>query len=451
MQFGLRSRNVLTSKGLDEAVILVNDETIKNVLPYNAAPDCEVKDCGDLIIMPGIIDTHVHINEPGRDWEGFETATKAAAAGGITMLVDMPLNSMPVTTTVDAFNRKLEASKNKLYVDCGFYGGIIPGNQNELQGLIENGVLGLKAFMIFSGVKDFPEVSEEDLRKALSVLKKIETKVPVLVHAEIECGSINYHDQYSFESFLKTRPREWENKAIELLIKLSREFDYHVHIVHLSSSDAVRMIRDAKSEGLKITTETCPHYLYFSSEEIPDKDTRFKCTPPIRENQNREILWDAVKEGVVDFIVSDHSPCLPEMKSLDEGNFEKAWGGISSLQLGLSIIWTEARKRGLNIERISELMSRNTAGFIGMGNSKGKLEEGFDADIIIFDSKKNFIVNAEKLYHRHKVTPYTGRELTGKVVETFLRGREIFKDEKIISKPKGKAIISNKHFIGNHK
>ncbi len=444
MKTALKSKNVLTPDGMREAIVIIEDGIIKEVAEYSDEPDCRIIDHGELIIMPGLIDTHVHINEPGRtEWEGFETATRAAAAGGITMLVDMPLNSSPVTTTAGSLFLKTEAAKNKLYTDCGFYGGVIPGNINELKGLINEGVLGLKAFMIHSGLDDFPAVSENDLRAALEKISGY--KIPLLVHAEIDCGFEKEYDynECSFDSFLSTRPGEWENKAIELLIKLCREYDFHIHIVHLSSSDALDMIKAARKEGLKLTVETCPHYLYFSSEEIPDGDTRFKCTPPVRNNSNKEKLWKALKEGDIDFIVSDHSPCEPELKHLEDKNFEKAWGGISSLQLGLSIIWTEAAGHGFSIEDVSKLMSKNTAEFIGLEKRKGKIEKGFDADLAVFDPSEKFIVNGKNLFHKHEITPYEGRELHGVVKATYLHGIKIYDDGKFLSDPQGKVIYNS--------
>ena len=438
MKTALRSKNVLTPDGMKDAAIVIEDGIIRDVLKYPVDIEFENTDYGELIIMPGLIDTHVHINEPGRtDWEGFETATKSAAAGGITMLVDMPLNSSPVTTTVENFNKKTEDAKNKLYVDCGFYGGLIPGNISELEGLIRNGVFGLKAFMVDSGIEEFPFVNENDLRKALSIISGSE--IPLLVHAEIDCGfeKINGYDEFSYDSFLSKHPDEWEIKAIELLIKLCREFNFHIHIVHLSSSEAIELIREAKKEGLKLTVETCPHYLIFSSDDISSNDTRFKCTPPIRNKANREKLWTAVKEGVIDFIVSDHSPCDPDLKCREEGNFEKAWGGISGLQLGLSAVWTEARKRGFTVEDVSRLMSRNTASFIGLENSAGKIEKGFEANLTVFDPDNRFMVKEENLFHKHKLTPYSGMELFGTVEATYLRGKMIFNNGEIISAPSG--------------
>lgn len=450
MNINLRSRNVLTPQGLKDAVIIVENGKIKEVVTDKSF--CDITDHGDLVIMPALTDTHVHINEPGRtEWEGFETATKAAAAGGITMLADMPLNSSPVTTNVNALNDKIKAAGNKIYVNCGFYGGVIPGNENELKGLADAGVLGFKAFMIDSGIDEFPHVNEPDLRKALTVLNILKAASaksyvpPLLVHAEIDCGC-RLADDYtptSFSSFCSTRPGEWECKAIELLIQLCKEFDYHIHIVHLAASEAIDMIREAKAAGIKITAETCPHYLFFSSGKVKDGDTRFKCTPPIRDDANREKLWEAVTDGTIDFIVSDHSPCEPELKLLDEGNFEKAWGGISSLQLSLSVMWTEGRKRGMSINDISRLMSVKTASFIGLAECRGKIEKGYDADLIIFDPEKKFTVDGRKLFHKHKVTPYDGEELYGSIVSTYLGGEIIFSSGNVIDDPIGKLIFNS--------
>ncbi len=448
MKFVVKSKKVLTGGVLKKASVLIENGKIADISEYDKVSDHLTEDFGELVLMPGLTDTHVHINEPGRtDWEGFETATKAAVAGGITMLADMPLNSSPVTTTSDSLDLKIQSAKNKLYADTGFYGGLIPGNADQLEPLIKNGVLGLKAFMIDSGIDEFPFVNESDLTRALSsAALRNAPELPVLVHAETDLGFIrpdNYSEN-SFRSFLDSRPAEWEYEAVRILIKFCREFRHHIHIVHLSSAGSLEMIRKAKSEGLPLTVETCPHYLYFSSEDIPDNDTRFKCTPPVRDSFNREKLWEAVIDGTIDFIVSDHSPCDPGLKLMKEGNFEKAWGGIAGLQFSLPAFWTAAKERGIGIDKLSELMSRRTAEFLGLGNKKGKLEKGFDADIVVFDPDKKFTVEDKNIFHRHKTTPYSGRDLFGVTEIVFLRGMKVFDKGKIVSAAAGEIVLKNK-------
>lgn len=450
MKFVVKSKKVLTGGVLKKASVLIENGRITDVFEYDKILDCLTEDFGELVLMPGLTDTHVHINEPGRtDWEGFETATKAAAAGGITMLADMPLNSSPVTTTPDSLDLKIQSTKNKLYADTGFYGGLIPGNTDQLEPLIKKGVLGLKAFMIDSGIDEFPFVNENDLRRALStaVLRNA-PKLPILVHAETDCGIIR-PDNYSansFRSFLDTRPAEWEHEAVKILVRLCREFRHNIHIVHLSSAGSLEMIREAKSEGLPLTVETCPHYLYFSSEDIPDNNTKFKCTPPIRDKVNKEKLWEAVSDGTIDFIVSDHSPCDPGLKYMPEGNFEKAWGGIAGLQFSLPVFWTAAKEKGITIDKISELMSRRTAEFLGLGNKKGKIEKGFDADIVVFDPDKKFTVEDKNIFHKHKTTPYSGMELFGVTETTYLRGIKVFEKGNIVSAATGEIVLKNKFY-----
>ncbi|HQY21687.1 MAG TPA: allantoinase AllB [Ignavibacteria bacterium] len=449
MKIGIRSKNVLIGNEVKDACVIIENEKISDLFYPDSINDSEpensfeIIDYGDLVIMPSLIDTHVHINEPGREeWEGFETVTKAAAAGGITMLVDMPLNSEPVTTDRKSLDQKINSATGKLYIDVGFYGGAVPENVSELSLLYRCGVLGFKSFMIDSGLEEFRHVTENDLENILKELDPAKD-VPLLVHAETNCGfdEKKYLSDHSYSSFLNTRPREWENKAIEILIRLSKKYDRYIHIVHLSSSDALDMIRQAKSDGIKITVETCPHYLYFNSENIQDNDTRFKCTPPIRENENREKLWEAVEDGTIDLIVSDHSPCTDELKCMEDGNFKTAWGGISSIQLGLSAIWTEAFRRGLSLTEVSKLMSANPAKLIGMEKRKGKIEIGMDADIIVFDPERKFIVDCNKLYHKNKLTPYDGEELQGEVIATYLRGNKIYDNGNISDHPKGRVIF----------
>ncbi|MBK9332221.1 MAG: allantoinase AllB [Ignavibacteria bacterium] len=443
MKFGIRSRNVLINNELRSAVVLIGNGKISEILDYNTSGEYITEDYDDLTVMPSLIDTHVHVNEPGReDWEGFETLTKSAAAGGITMIVDMPLNSSPVTTDKNSFEKKISAAEGKLYTDVGFYGGAVPDNISELNSLRDCGVMGFKSFMIDSGLDEFRHISESDLEEILYELNKF-SKVPLLVHAEKSEGeSENIIDnEFSYSSFLKSRPGEMECDAIKILIRLSEKFDSHIHIVHLSSADAVDLIRKAKKDGLKITVETCPHYLYFHSEIIPERNTVFKCTPPIRNNDNREKLWKAVKDGVIDMIVSDHSPCPDDMKFKSEGNFVKAWGGISGIQLGLSAVWTEAKKRGFSIPDISKLMSAGPAKLIGMEKVKGKIEKGFDADIIIFDPESTFTVDSGNLFHKNKLTPYEGEKLKGKVIVTYLRGNKIYDNGVFTENPFGKIIL----------
>ncbi|MBK8981474.1 MAG: allantoinase AllB [Ignavibacteria bacterium] len=443
MKFGIRSRNVLIDNEIRSAVVLIENGKISDILDYNTSGEYVIEDYGELTVMPSLIDTHVHVNEPGReDWEGFESLTKSAAAGGITMIVDMPLNSSPVTTDKNSFEKKIRAAEGKLFTDAGFYGGAVPDNISELNSLHGCGVLGFKSFMIDSGLDEFRHVNESDLEKIIYELNKF-SKVPLLVHAEKSEREKenNIGNEFSFSSFLKSRPGEMECEAIKILIRLSEKYDSHIHIVHLSCADAVDLIIKAKEDGLKITVETCPHYLYFHSENIPEKNTVFKCTPPIRDNDNREKLWKAVKDGVIDMIVSDHSPCPDDMKFTTEGNFKKAWGGISGIQLGLSAVWTESEKRGFSIPDISKLMSAGPAKLIGMEKVKGKIEKGFDADIIIFDPDKTFTVDSKILFHKNKLTPYEGEKLKGKVIATYLRGNKIYDNGKIIDKLYGKIIL----------
>ena len=441
--FAIYSTRVVTPYGVRPAAVLIEEEKIAGIVANDQIPSHYIiEDVGGLVVMPGLVDTHVHINEPrwGEQWEGFETATKAAAAGGITTLVDMPLNSLPVTTTPDALRKKLAAAEGKLYVDCGFHAGLIPGNANNIPALLDAGVLGVKAFLVHSGIDEFPNATEDDLRTAMPYIAQ--SGAPLLVHAEL----IDHNPKSpianprSYSSYLSSRPRKWEQNAIELMIRLCREYNCRTHIVHLSSADAIPALKQARAEGLPLTVETCPHYLCFSSEEITDGDTRFKCAPPIREQENRKRLWDALNTGVIDFIVSDHSPCPPAMKLLETGDFQKAWGGIASLQLGLSIVWTEARQRRFTMEHLANWMCKRPAEFIGLAKRKGTIAPGFDADIVVWDPDKNFTVSTDMLLHRHRLTPYEGRALFGTITQTYLRGRRIFGDGVAISEPSGQIL-----------
>jgi allantoinase len=427
----IRSRRVLTEGGLRPAAIAVRDGLIAEIGGFDAfGPGTDRHDFGDAVVMPGLVDTHVHINEPGRtDWEGFATATTAAAAGGITTLIEMPLNSIPATTTVSAFRDKLAAAKGKLAVDVGFWGGVVPGNTAELRGLHETGVFGFKCFLVPSGVPEFEAIGEPELREALPLLSSL--GATLLVHSELPgpieraAAEVDGNDPKRYSMWLKSRPRAAENEAIAMLIRLSREFDARVHVVHLSSSDALPGLRRARAEGGKITVETCPHYLWFAAEEIRGGATEFKCAPPIRERENRELLWQALLEGSIDLVASDHSPCPPEMKCISTGNFMRAWGGIASLELSLPVVWTEARRRGVGIAEIVRWLCHGPARLAGL-KRKGAIAVGCDADLVVWHSDAPFHVDPARLYQRHKLTPYAGRELDGVVKATFLRGQKIY-------------------------
>ena len=439
--FAIASQKVLTLEGEKPAAILIKGEKILDVVSIENIPEnCPTEDMGNNVIMPGLVDTHVHINEPGRtDWEGFETATKAAAAGGITTLVDMPLNCIPVTTTVDALNQKIIATKDQLWIDCGFYGGLIPDNIQDLESLADAGVLGFKAFLSPSGIDEFPNISEKHLREALPILAK--KGIPVLVHAELENGATSSEENKTYKYFQESRPKSWENNAIKLLIQLCREFNVHIHIVHLSSADILPEIAQTRKDGFPLTVETCPHYLHFSYERISDGDTRFKCAPPIWNGENRENLWAGLEEGIINFITSDHSPCTPELKNLEAGNFEKAWGGISSIQFALPVIWTECKQRGYSLEQLINWMSKQPAKFIGKDQQKGQISPGFDADLVCWNPDKKYIIKKEAIHHKNKLTPYEGESLYGVVNATFLRGQKVYENGQFLGNPKGKIIL----------
>jgi allantoinase len=434
----IKGNKVLTLDGVREAIVLIKDGLILDIVSHLPA-DAHVIDVHDKILMPGITDPHVHINEPGRtSWEGFETATMGALAGGITTLVDMPLNSTPVTTTVHAFEEKLLAAANKLYTNCGFWGGIVPRNDGEIAGLISKGILGFKAFLTHSGIDDFPNVSESDLRKVMPVLAR--QQLPLLVHCELSGPQSPVHDPRSYREYLASRPRQWENSAISLMIHLCEAYNCPVHIVHLSSSDALEQIVQAKEKGLPLTVETAQHYLYFNAEEIPDGQTQFKCAPPIRERENNNLLWEALQAGIIDFVATDHSPAPPELKHLQSGDFSKAWGGIISLQLALPILWTAGRRRNITLPQILQWLCEKPARLAGMHNRKGKIAPGYDADLVVWDPDKQFTVTSQTLYHRHKVTPYLGETLYGVVEQTYLRGVKVF-DQGTFTPPAGEIIL----------
>jgi len=438
--FALHSQAVLTAEGLKEAWVVIEGERILEL--RDSAPEgIEVKSFGEATIMAGLVDAHVHINEPGRaEWEGFFTATQAALAGGVTTVVDMPLNCIPVTTSVPALEDKLASLGEQLHVDVGFWGGVVPGNREALAPLIRRGALGCKAFMCHSGIDDFPDSKRETLREAMLALKA--AGAPLLVHAELEapleapCEA----EPSSYERYLCSRPSSWEVEAIAQLIELVRETGCRAHVVHLSAAEALPMIAAARAEGLPLSVETCPHYLCLSAEEISDGQTQFKCAPPIRSAENREALWRGLEEGVIDFIVSDHSPCTPELKKLDTGDFLDAWGGISSLQLGLPNIWTELKRRGLPIERLLSWLCEGPAAFAGLDHRKGRIAAGYDADLVVWEPERSFVLEPADLRFKHKLSPYLGRHLSGRVTHTFLRGALCYQAGEVLM-ARGEALL----------
>lgn len=440
----LHSTKMLIGSAFIDATLFIKDGVIINIVEGNiASNDFPIEDVGDLVVMPGLIDSHVHINEPGRtEWEGFETMTKAAIAGGITTLVDMPLNSSPVTITAKTFNDKIEASKGKLYCNCGFWGGIVPANADKLEELINAGVLGIKAFLTHSGIDEFPNVTWEDLRKGLATMAK--HNIPLLAHAEIDEhheGITHFENNPSdYMAYLNSRPKAWEDKAVEMMIALCEEFKSPIHIVHLSSADSLKQIKDARDKALPLTVETCPQYLYFCAEEIPDGNTLFKCAPPIREKENNEKLWEAIKTGLIDFVVTDHSPATPDLKKIDSGNLKEAWGGIASIQFSLPVVWTAGQKRNLELNKLASLMSANVAKFIGFGNTKGQLKIGYDADIVVWNPEENFTVKSNDIHYRHKISPYVGEKLKGVVKQTYIGGKKVFENGNFLSLPQGKVL-----------
>ena len=440
----IRGPRVVLPGSIAPASIHIVDHTIVTVGSYESVPDdCELIEADAAsLVMAGLVDTHVHINEPGRtEWEGFATATRAAAAGGITTLVDMPLNSIPPTTTVAGLREKLAAARDKCFVDVGFWGGVVPGNTGDLAALAAAGVAGFKCFLIHSGVDEFPNVTEKDLRNALPELSRLGALL--IVHAEVP-GPISRTgisaknvSPTRYATFLASRPRAAEDEAVALMIKLSTEFGTRVHIVHHSSADSLLTLRNAKEAGKEITAETCPHYLSFAAEEIPEGATEFKCCPPIRESDNREQLWAALGDGTIDMVVSDHSPCPREMKLQESGDFLQAWGGISSLQLRLPVVWTESKRRGFSLDDLARWLCSAPAKLVGLESRKGLIAQGYDADLVIWNPAKQFRVDGERLQHRHKLTPYQGRVLDGVVEKTFLRGRKIYDNGEFIGAPRG--------------
>ncbi|MFE9612956.1 allantoinase AllB [Streptomyces sp. NPDC006012] len=435
----LRSTRVITPEGTRAASVAVSAGRITAVLPYDApvAAGTGLTDVGDDVLLPGLVDTHVHVNDPGRtEWEGFWTATRAAAAGGITTLVDMPLNSLPPTTTVDHLCTKRAVAVGQAHVDVGFWGGALPGNVKDLRPLHDAGVFGFKAFLSPSGVDEFPPLDQDGMARSLAEIASFDGLL--IVHAEDphELAAAPQHGGPRYADFLASRPRDAEDTAIAHLLAQARRLDARVHVLHLSSSDALPLIAAARADGVRVTAETCPHYLTLTAEEIPDGASEFKCCPPIREAANRDLLWQALADGTIDCVVTDHSPSTADLKTAD---FATAWGGISGLQLSLAAVWTEARRRGHDLADVVRWMSTRTAALVGLGARKGAIAPGHDADFAVLAPDETFTVDPAHLQHRNRVTAYAGKSLYGVVKSTWLRGERIAADGEF-GVPKGRLL-----------
>lgn len=437
----LRSTRVITPEGTRAASIAVSGGTIAAVWPYDAEvpAGARLEDVGDDVVLPGLVDTHVHVNDPGRtEWEGFWTATRAAAAGGITTLLDMPLNSLPPTTTVEHLRIKQDVARTKAHIDTGFWGGALPDNVKDLRPLHDAGVFGFKCFLSPSGVDEFPQLDQDQLAASLAEIAGFGGLM--IVHAEDphELDAAPQRPGARYADFLASRPRVAENTAIENLINQARRIGARVHVLHLSSSDALPLIAAARAEGVQVTVETCPHFLTLTAEEVPDGATEFKCCPPIREAANQDALWEGLANGTIDCIVSDHSPSTADLKT---GDFASAWGGISSLQLGLPAIWTEARRRGHDLTDLARWMCEAPARLAGL-DRKGAIEPGRDADFAVVDPDATFTVDPAELQHRNRVTAYAGKTLYGVVTSTWLRGERI-NDRGTLTEPTGRLLERN--------
>ncbi|GAB3520059.1 allantoinase AllB [Arthrobacter monumenti] len=423
----IRGEKILTADGTGAWEVGIRDGVIASLEPLGSnLQGLEVIELApDETLIPGLVDSHVHVNEPGRtEWEGFASATRAAAAGGVTTIIDMPLNSIPPTVNRDALQVKRSVAKDQAFVDVGFWGGAVPGNTGDLRELHDDGVFGFKCFLLHSGVDEFPALEADEMETDMAELKQFDSLM--IVHAEdahtIETAPQEFSNEYS--SFLASRPRDAENLAIAEVIERARRTGARAHVLHLSSSDALPQIAAAKADGVRLTVETCPHYLTLTAEDVPQGSTAHKCCPPIREGANRELLWQGLQDGIIDCIVSDHSPSTVDLKNLETGDFGTAWGGVSSLQLGLSLIWTDARERGIPLEQVVEWMSARPAALAQL-ERKGRLAVGNDADLAVLAADDSFVVDVKKLHHKNAISPYAGRTLAGVVRRTFLRGQEV--------------------------
>jgi allantoinase len=419
----IRSRRMVLPGGVTEAAAFVRDGRIDEVGHYDLQREADrTVDLGDLPLLPGLVDSHVHVNEPGRtEWEGFASATRAALAGGVTTICDMPLNSSPVTTTVDALRAKVAAADGQCAVDVAFWGGAVPGNAEAIGPMLDAGVVGFKCFLIDSGIAEFPPLSRAELRAAMKALAS--SGAPMIVHAE-DPAEVSAPAGPSYDQFVASRPPVAERRAIETVISAAAFSGARAHIVHLAAGECAALISSAKAAGIDLSAETCPHYLFFAAEEVQPGHTEFKCCPPVRYAVNREALWRALGDGAIDGVVSDHSPCTPALKGLPDGDFRTAWGGISSLQLGLSVIWTVARRRGFTLADVARWMAAFPASLAGLP-TKGRIAVGCDADLVAFDPDVSWDVRGADLLHRHPVTPYEGRTLTGRVSRVWLGGVEV--------------------------
>ena len=437
------SRRVVTPEGVRPAAIEVRDGTITAVHPYDVRPaGSAVRDVGLGVILPGLVDSHVHVNEPGRtEWEGFATATRAATAGGVTTLADMPLNSIPATVDVRALEAKRAAARGKCAVDVGFLGGVIPGNAGALAALHEAGVLGFKCFLVPSGVDEFPGCDAADLDQALAALAPLGAVLMAHCESPAVLARVSAPERTSsYEDYARSRPGTAETEAVALLLSLAEKHRARVHVVHVSSGATIPLLAAARARGVQVTAETCPHYLHFSSDDVPDGATEYKCAPPIRSAADRDALWQALLDGTLDAVVSDHSPCPPGMKARETGDFMAAWGGIASLQLGLSVVWTGMRARGIALERLAAWMSVAPARLLGLSGRKGAIAPGHDADLVVLHPGEEFRVRADDLFHRHPLTPYIGARLAGTVHSTWVRGECVFVGDRSVLGMNGRLI-----------